>query len=293
MPWLEASNVGSSLLSIVESQVDRIRILDLGARFVEGNPARYAHLLGHDKVECAMVDADQKACTRLAEKFSRYCRVIEVAVADGDNHMLHLCKMRSRSSLFAPNLSLCEEFQAFAEGSEVEETKPVRSVRLDEIPGLEDCDFVKLDLQGAECMALQGGRKCLASVLAVEVEVEFVEQYIGQPLFGDIDCVAREFGWMFHTFLGYGTRTLKPMVINGSPTNGINQWLWADAVYVLPLSRLAELEQERLLRMAVLMHDLYGSWDLAYRCLSLYDARANTDFKGQYLELIRSSDAGD
>ena len=49
-------------------------------------------------------------------------------------------------------------------------------------------DLIKLDTQGSELSILKSlNKKQLSEVLAIEVEVEFLELYSGQPLFRDID----------------------------------------------------------------------------------------------------------
>ena len=51
--------------------------------------------------------------------------------------------------------------------------KQVKTVRLDDImqPGGFDVDYLKVDVQGAEMMVLQGSEKCLENVLVLDVEV--------------------------------------------------------------------------------------------------------------------------
>lgn len=68
-------------------------------------------------------------------------------------------------------------------------------------------DVIKLDTQGSELGVLQGSSETLASVLMIEVEVEFNEIYHGQPLFGDVDRFLRERGfvlWRLQQLVHYG-----------------------------------------------------------------------------------------
>ena len=60
-------------------------------------------------------------------------------------------------------------------------------------------DFVKLDTQGTELYILKGMQHTLTrSIFGVEVEVEFIEMYLDQPLFNKVDSFMRERG--FHLF---------------------------------------------------------------------------------------------
>ena len=52
--------------------------------------------------------------------------------------------------------------------------------------GLPDPDLIKLDLQGAELMALEGAARCLRSAQAVLLEVSFIPFLAGIPLVADV-----------------------------------------------------------------------------------------------------------
>ncbi len=265
----------------------KIRVLDLGARSIVNHPPTHTPLLEAGLCEVIACEANTAACELLTEQLGPSHRVLPVAVGDGMDHTLHVCKMASRSSLFPPNLALCSRYHAFAEGSEVVESRRVSTVRLDDL-GLDSIDFVKMDIQGAELMAIENGTSLLASALVVEVEVEFVEQYVGQPLFGDIDASLRKLGFMFHSFLGFGTRTLKPMVMGNDPLQGLNQWLWADAIYLIDFSRLESLGNDGLIKLGMLAHSLYGSWDVAFDSFRRVDARIGSSFAVSYLNLLNA-----
>lgn len=62
-------------------------------------------------------------------------------------------------------------------------------------------DFVKLDTQGSELDILVGAEAAMADSMAgVELEVEFMPLYVGQPLFADVDRFLRERGFEFMDF---------------------------------------------------------------------------------------------
>ena len=93
-----------------------------------------------------------------------------------------------------------------------------------------------------------------------------------QPLFADLDVALRAHGFVFHTFRGFGQRAFAPFVVDGNPARGINQILWADAVYVRDWMALEALSPDRLCRYAALVHGLYGSYDLAHRVIAALEA---------------------
>ncbi len=62
----------------------------------------------------------------------------------------------------------------------------------------------------------------------------------------------------------------------------LSQMLWADAVYVKDFMALDGLPPEKLLKMAVILHLVYGSFDLALQALSAYDAKMKTSLSQAY-----------
>lgn len=59
---------------------------------------------------------------------------------------------------------------------------------------------MKLDIQGGELAVLQGAEKTLDQCLGLEIEVEFVQIYKDQPLFGDICALLGSKGMEFIDF---------------------------------------------------------------------------------------------
>ncbi|MBS0338828.1 MAG: FkbM family methyltransferase, partial [Proteobacteria bacterium] len=178
---------------------------------------------------------------------------------------------------------LLEKFQNLHEAVTLVAEHPVQTRRLDDVPGLGDVDFLKLDVQGAELMVLQGAERTLEDVVMVQVEVEFVELYENQPLFADVDRYLRSRGFMFHTFRSTGTRCFKPLLRDGDPNIGLNQILWSDAVYVRSWLGPVLMPPRKLLNLAILLNDLVGSVDLCHLVLEQLDAAGGTAYAPAFL----------
>jgi FkbM family methyltransferase len=263
-----------------------IRVVDVGAMAISSAPPAYKVLDDAKLCEVIGFEPNEKERLRLEEMDKEGHRYLSDVIGRGDTREFRICRMPSRSSLYEPNVRLCDLFNAFSEGSEVVERRSVATRRLDDVVDPPDADFLKLDVQGAELDVLVGGRQVASSAVVVETEVELVPQYVGQPLFPEVHSELVSRGFMFHTVLGYGTRAAKPVVIDGDPLRGVNQWLWADVVYVKDLTTLAGLAADKLLSMAFILDMSYGSFDLAYLALSHYDARARSNYSELYLNAL-------
>jgi hypothetical protein len=157
--------------------------------------------------------------------------------------------------------------------AEVLAREPVQTHRLDDLAELDAIDLLKLDIQGSELMVLQGGRTKLAQAVAVHVEISFVTLYQGQPPFGEIDGELRRQGFMPHCFDQIKQGPIAPCVIEGDAGRGLRQLLEADIVYVRDIARPEPMNDEQLRQLALIAHCVYGSFDLALRCIALLEAR--------------------
>jgi len=262
----------------------RIAVVDIGARAIPGHDPCYRALVEAGLADLIAFDADAQACADLEACYPG-ARIVAAAVGDGGEHRLHRTEMASKSSLFPPNAAVAALYQTFEQGMHVEACETVRTVRLDDMLAGPP-DLVTMDIQGGEAMAIAGGTRSFAGALMVETEVEFVEQYRGQPLFGDIDCALRALGLVFHRFTGYATRAMRPVLIGDDPTRGVNQWLWADAVYYADPLHWDALPPPRLRALAALMHHAHQSWDVAYAALAAADRQDGDDSAAHYLAAL-------
>lgn len=145
--------------------------------------------------------------------------------------------------------------------------------RFDDIAEIEYLDFLKIDIQGGELAAFQGGAVKLSQAVAIQVEVPFVTLYKNQPSLGEIDLELRRQGFIPHCFAAVKRWPISPCVINGDPRRPLHQLLEADIVYARDFSRPESMSDEQLKHLALIAHHCYGSVDLALRCLMLLERR--------------------
>ena len=193
------------------------------------------------------------------------------------------------SSLYEPDERYADVYQQL-DMMRLKAKSTVRTVSLDRFVrdnAIGSVDFIKMDIQGAELDVLQGGSATLSSVLAIVTEINFVPLYKGQPLYGDIDTYLRERDFMFHRFLGFGGRVMKPLQHEGSKYSPV-QVVWADAIFTCDMIEPQGLSGEQLLKLAVLL-DVYKSQDSALYLVRHHDALEGTALAPAYLEALLAS----
>jgi hypothetical protein len=163
---------------------------------------------------------------------------------------------------------------------------PCQTRRLDDIPEVTNIDLLKIDVQGGELGVIKGAERHLKNAVMVLTEVEFVEMYSGQPLFADIDAELRRQGFVIHMLGALQGRAFKPISVNGNPERGLNQLIWSDAVYVKDFMRFSELRPDQLLKLAVILHEILTSCDLAGLALQHYDAKTGGDLWSRYMKAL-------
>jgi FkbM family methyltransferase len=141
--------------------------------------------------------------------------IVHAAASDADGTVRLRVTSMDQSSSILPLAKHKDVYPSIREVAQVE----VRGRRLDTLlaeEGLcaEDFNFLNLDIQGAELMALRGAPRLLAGIEAVNTEVNLQELYQGAGLLGELE--------QFMAKLGFGRAA---MVTPWHPS-------WGDAFYV-------------------------------------------------------------
>jgi FkbM family methyltransferase len=266
----------------------QINILDVGAAILGSPP--YQSLINAGVGRLFGFEPDPEACVRLNEEYGKPHRFFQCFVGDGREATFHETNWGPTGSLYAPNSPLLEKFQNLAEFVTPVATHAVNTTRIDDVAEINDVDFLKIDVQGSELSVLQNAMRALSSALVVQIEVEFVELYKGQPMFADVDIFLRTQGFQFHTFPGFGSRAFKPLAPQGNPNLGLRQYLWTDAIYVRDWMHLESLSEVKLRNYAILAHDLLNSYDLAHLVLSALDRSTKGNLAAAYLRKLTGTD---
>ena len=188
-------------------------------------------------------------------------------VYDGNVQELKVCAAREFTSLLEPNFELLTYFHGFSDYAKVSARISTPTVRLDDIKELKNIDYLKIDIQGGELEVFRNGVIRLRDCLVIQTEVEFLPMYVGQPLFSEVELFLREQGFTFHRFLALESRTIKPTLIDNNVHKGLNQLFWTDAVFIKDFTKFDQLNIDSLKKMALILNDIYGSYDLVIRAL--------------------------
>lgn len=262
-----------SLIEMLGRSCPTIGVVDVGAMWLGMDLLAYKALLKGGVARVIGFEPVQAECDRLNKLGLKDHTYLPYFIGDGTERTFHLTNNSMTSSLYPPNTALLRKFQQLHEVTTIIKTERVQTRRLDEIPEIASIDYLKVDVQGADLDVLKGAQERLKTTVVVEVETEFVPLYEGQPLFADIDTYLRARGFLLHTINPPQGRAFKPLIEGGKTERPFRQVLWTDAVYVKDFMRLAELTPDQLLKMAVIVNDVYFSPDLAGSVLHQYDLK--------------------
>ena len=274
-----------SLSELIQPET-RITILDVGASLTEMPP--YAHLIASGMVRLIGFEPDKTECEKLRNHYGKPHEFFPYFIADGNPAVFWETTWFATGSLFKPNKPVLEKFNNLYELVTPVAQHNIETKRLDDIPEIDDVDYIKIDVQGAELMVFKGGEKLLDKVLLIHTEAEFQMLYEDQPLFADVDTYLRGRNFMFGKFVGFGTRCIKPTVLNDNPNLGTNI-LWCDALYLKNWLDLSPLSNDKLIKYAILAHDIYDQVDLSIYLLKHLDERKGTNYLRDYRKMLEKS----
>lgn len=263
-------------------------ILEIGALPIEGEAESFYQLIDFfPNSSIIAFEVDEDLCSDLNTNSKEQLHYFPVALGLNNEEVpFYETQHPMCSSLYPPNWELMRHYNNL----EVASLKSKSSIKTQSLDfflkenNINDVDFIKIDIQGAELSVFQGGENILEKTIFIVSEVEFIPLYEQQPLFGEVCKYLASKNLMFHKFLGLAGRTLKPLIINNNP-NIPTQHMWSDAVFIKEIKQLPSLSANKLLKMAILAFS-YGSPDVTYHCFQLYDAQYQRNLSKEYIRLL-------
>ncbi|PZO38664.1 MAG: FkbM family methyltransferase [Pseudanabaena frigida] len=182
-------------------------------------------------------DADADACDEAnADIEARHInwQEIHIPLALGkaiEERTLYVTKHPMCSSLYPPNEPYLARFVRLSELVDLDFSFEIDTTTLDDFcqnEGINEIDFLQIDVQGADLDVLEGASQILNDTLAIQIEVEFSHIYSNQPLFADVDTFLRKHDFtLFDIAQSYRLRKRSPI----RSTSRAGQLLWGEAFY--------------------------------------------------------------
>ncbi len=245
---------------------DRLLVVDIGANPI-GDPPPYAVLQETGLVSLVGFEPQESAYQALLEQLRPDERILPYAVGDGRKHTLNVYKASGLTSLFKLRNKTLRAMRGLSGPGRLIGEVEVDTRRLDSIKEIDRIDFLKIDIQGGELAVFKYGKKKLANTLAIQTEVGFFPLYEGQPLFGDVDVFLRSVGFAFHRFMHVARFPLGKLVVRGRWRRPMHQALDGDVVYTRDFSEPERWSDDELVRMGLLAHGCFASYDLTSLCI--------------------------
>lgn len=262
------------MISSFLKEITGINLLDIGSsgqlseKF--SNLYKYINLTGFDP--------NEEECARMNNAPNPYlsAKYLPYAIA-GDNKIATLYKTSSIYcySLLKPNSEWLRRFSYF-ELFNIEETEEIEVKKLSSVDEIQHSliDVIKTDTQGLELPILSSGRQFLDSAFYVETETGFVENYIHETTFSQIDVFMRE-----NYFLLFDINTNHRVSRNNSlkEYNNSEEILWCEATWLKDYVSLYQsgripqspLNREKALKSLILCA-LQGCFSYGYELALLY-----------------------
>lgn len=250
----------------------KTRILDVGANPVARPP--YADLFEMGAAEVWGFEPQQPAFDALQESKGEGEHYLPFAVGNGKAGTLHVCRQDGFTSLLQGNRQVLDYLNAWHDAMTVEKSIPVTTHRLDDMDDLPEPDLLKIDVQGAEKMIFENGRRKLRAAVAVITEVAFIPLYRNQPLYQDQAACLQKMGFFAHKFMFVKSVPVRTRMMRGlAPRRHASQMVDGDAVFLSGLLTPDRLSDEQLKHMAICADAVFQSYDVALKCLSILSER--------------------
>jgi len=192
-----------------------------------------------------------------------------VSLGNGGEGTLYACLDPVMSGTLEP-LPADQQLPGNQEATQVIAKLPITTLRLDDIEGLDNIDWLLLDNMNDSLTILENGAKVLAETLLVQVRVNFSPTHKRQPELTQISHWLARHGFSFYRLNNlqhYGHLPERDDLLKQQAT----QLVSADAIFIPSSYRLEHLEPQKKAKLAFILHAVYQMHDLAFSLIAQND----------------------
>lgn len=192
-----------------------------------------------------------------------------VTLGDGREGTLFACLDPAMNATLEP-LPADQQLPGNQEATQIIAKLPITILRLDDIEGLESIDWLLLDNMNDSLAILENGEKALASTLLIQARVNFAPTHKQQPELTQISHWLSRHGFSFYRLNNLQHKSYLAKHSDLLKTQA-TQLITADVLFIPDHARLAELSDNQRLKLAFILHTVYGALDLASALLAQID----------------------
>ena len=166
------------------------KIIEVGALKIQEQEEPFYELLDYfPSSKIIGFEIEKEVCEKMNSEAKNGIKYYSYALGEkNEKRKFYVTQNSMCSSLYKPNKELIKLYNNF-EVAYVKKEIEIDTISLDyfvDKHNIGNVDFIKIDVQGAELDVFKGGSKTLQNVLKIVCEVEFIQHYENQPLFGEV-----------------------------------------------------------------------------------------------------------
>ncbi|MDR5876198.1 tetratricopeptide repeat protein [Halomonas sp. CUBES01] len=191
------------------------------------------------------------------------------SLGDGQPATLYACLDPTLSSTLKP-MSSEHQREANLNRTMVLAQLPINTITLDSIDGLSSLDWLILDELSDAATILENGKNALKDTLLIQVSVAFQPTHERQPSLAELQHWASRNGFRFYRFNNEQHASYLPETVPEEKRQA-TELQSADVLFLPSHERMAELTDNQRIKLAFLLHTVYGIRDMAYLLLAKVD----------------------